>query len=160
MDRVMNGVLRICGYFSVVGQVAMTLMVILTVADVIGRTFNRPILGTYEMVAYLGALSTSFSIPMASWRRGHVNVDILISHLSNKWKNIINIGTRFAAIALFVILSWQMFLYGIYVQTTGQVSATLRLAYAPIIYGVATALLLECIVLCCDIPKVRRGQYE
>jgi TRAP-type C4-dicarboxylate transport system permease small subunit len=41
---------RVSRIFTDIGAIALTFMMCLTVADVILRSFNRPILGAYEMV--------------------------------------------------------------------------------------------------------------
>jgi TRAP-type C4-dicarboxylate transport system permease small subunit len=160
MERVMRVVLRLSNYFSVVAEVTLSLMMIITVCDVILRAFNRPILGAYEVVSFFGAIAMGFSIPITSWMRGHVNVDLFTSKFPDKIRNIVNIGTRCLVIALFFLLSWRLAKYGMNLQRAAEVSMTLRLPFYPIAYGLAVSCLLQCIVLCCDILKIRGGQYE
>ena len=160
MEKVMKVVLRLSNYFSVVAEVTLSLMMMITVSDVILRAFNRPILGAYEVVSFFGAVAMGFSTPITSWTRGHVNVDIVTSKLPKKARNIVNIGTRCLVIALFLLLSWRLAVYGMNLQRASEVSMTLRLPFYPIAYGLAVACLLQCIVVCCDILKIRGGQYE
>ncbi len=54
----------------------------LTVMDVILRALRRPILGTYELVAFSGAVVIGFSVPLTSWLRGHIFVDFFILRFS------------------------------------------------------------------------------
>jgi TRAP-type C4-dicarboxylate transport system permease small subunit len=160
MERVMRVVLRLSNYFSVVAEVTLSLMMMITVSDVILRAFNRPILGAYEVVSFFGAVAMGFSAPITSWTRGHVNVDIVTSKLPKKARNIVNIGTRCLVIALFLLLSWRLAVYGMNLQRASEVSMTLRLPFYPIAYGLAAACLLQSIVVCCDILKIRGGRYE
>jgi len=60
---------KILGY---IGGAALTFMMFLTVADVIMRVGGRPILGTYEMVAFSLAIVIGSIIPKVSLDRGHV----------------------------------------------------------------------------------------
>jgi TRAP-type C4-dicarboxylate transport system permease small subunit len=160
MERVTRVVLKLSNYFSVVAEVTLSLMMIITVSDVILRAFNRPILGAYEVVSFFGAVAMGFSTPITSWTRGHVNVDLLTSKLSHKMRNMVNIGTRCLGIALFLLLSWRLAVYGMNLQRAAEVSMTLRLPFYPIAYGLAVSCLLQSIVLSCDILKIRGGQYE
>ena len=54
------------------GAVALASMMFLTVADVVLRSFRQPIVGTYELVGFLGALAIGFSLPQTSLDRGQV----------------------------------------------------------------------------------------
>jgi TRAP-type C4-dicarboxylate transport system permease small subunit len=160
MEKMMKVVLRLSNYFSVVAEVTLSLMMMITVSDVILRAFNRPILGAYEVVSFFGAVAMGFSTPITSWMRGHVNVDIITSKLSKKAKNIVNTGTRCLVIAFFLLLSWRLAVYGMNLHRASEVSMTLRLPFYPIAYGLAVACLLQGIVVCCDILKIRGGRYE
>jgi uncharacterized membrane protein len=58
---------------NVIAGIGLTFMILITVADVILRSFRRPILGTYELVAFSGAVVIGFSIPFTSWLKGYVD---------------------------------------------------------------------------------------
>ena len=104
MERILRIILRFSKSVNVVAEVTLTLMMLLTVADVILRSFKRPIVGTYEVVAFSGAIVIGFSVPLTSWMRGHVSVDIVTSRFSKKVKDIFNIATRCVAIGLFILI--------------------------------------------------------
>ena len=84
MKTTLKVVLRLCKSMSLVSEVTLTFMMLLTVSDVILRSFKRPIIGTYELVAFSGAVAIGFSVPITSWMRGHVSVDLFTSKLSQK----------------------------------------------------------------------------
>ena len=52
-------------------------MAALTLADVILRLFRKPILGTYEIVAFLGVAVTAFALPRGSLKGANINVDLV-----------------------------------------------------------------------------------
>jgi TRAP-type C4-dicarboxylate transport system permease small subunit len=79
MALVLALIYRLSKLFNFVAEAALTFMMFLTVADVILRSLRRPIVGTYELVAFSGAVVIGFSIPLTSWMRGHVWVDIITS---------------------------------------------------------------------------------
>ena len=71
----------------VIAAVAMACSVLLTVSDVILRLFKRPILGTYELVGMLAAVTVGFALPETSLTRGHVIMDMFTGRLSPAlWK--------------------------------------------------------------------------
>ena len=160
MEKALKGVLRLSKWCSFVGEITLTCMMVLTVSDVILRSFKRPILGTYEIIAFSGAVAIGFSVPITSWMRGHVNVDILTSTLSPRVRDALNIGTRCLVIALFLIMSWRLISYGMNLHRVREVSMTLQLPFYPVAYGLGLAFLVQCLVLCCDILKIARGTYE
>ena len=68
---------NVSGVMYVIAGIALTLMVAITVADVILRIFKMPIVGTYEIVGLLGAIMVGFAIPQTSRAKGHVSMDFL-----------------------------------------------------------------------------------
>jgi len=46
----------ICTFLNAIAGISLTFLMLLTIADVALRFFNTPIRGTYEMVAYSGAI--------------------------------------------------------------------------------------------------------
>ena len=160
MERALKIVLRLSKWSSFVGEITLTFMMLLTVSDVILRSFKRPILGTYEIVAFSGAIAIGFSVPITSWMRGHVSVDLFTSRLSRKARDAVNIGTRCLVIALFVVMSWRLISYGMDLHRVREVSMTLRLPFYPVAYGLGLAFFVQCLVLSCDVLKILRGSYE
>jgi TRAP-type C4-dicarboxylate transport system permease small subunit len=160
MEALLKTVLRLSRSTSVIAEVTLTIMMLLTVSDVILRSFNRPILGTYELVAFLGAVTIGFSVPITSWMRGHVNVDLFLTRSSRKVRNIVIIWTRCLGIALFLLISWRLVKYGMNLQRAAEVSMTLRMPFYPVAYGLAIPFLVQCLVLFCDILKIRGGLYD
>ena len=74
-------------WMNTVAEVVLILMMMITVVDVVLRIFGTPIVGTYELVAMMGAMVVGFAIAKTSWDRGHVFVDILIENRSAAVKN-------------------------------------------------------------------------
>ncbi len=80
-------ILRISKVLDVVGGVVLSLMMLITVADVILRFFGKPITGTYELVFLAGAVVIGCAIPQTSWQGGHVNVDFVLEYLPRMVKD-------------------------------------------------------------------------
>jgi TRAP-type C4-dicarboxylate transport system permease small subunit len=156
-SRKIRGLSRL---MNIVAGASLTFIMLLTVSDVFLRSFRRPIVGTYELVALTGAIVIGFSVPYTSWVRGHIYVDFFISWFSQAIKNAFHIVTRCMGMALFFMIGWNLIKMGIDLQHSGEVSLTLQLPFYPIAYGVALCCFLQCLVLFCDILKIVRGQYE
>lgn len=145
---------RIAGW-SLVG------MMLLTVADVILRLFRRPILGTYEIVGLLGAIVIAFAMPHTTLQRGHVAVEIVVSRLSLSAQSLINLITRILSVLLFALIGWECLQYGNELKGAGEVSMTLRLPFYPVLYGIALAAVVVCLVVVSGIFKsMARGARE
>ena len=160
MEWLLNSVGRLSRLINVIAGIAITFMMVLTVLDVILRSFRRPIVGTYELVAFSGAVVVGFAIPLTSWLRGHIYVDFFTSKLPKTARSVFNLITRAMGIALFLLIGWNLIKVGMDLQQTGEVSLTLQLPFYPVAYGVAVSCFVQCLVLLADIVKIFRGDYE
>jgi TRAP-type C4-dicarboxylate transport system permease small subunit len=152
-----NGLSR---FLNIIAGISLTFLMLLTIMDVILRTLKRPIVGTYELVAFSGAIVIGFAVPLTSWVRGHIYVDFFILRFSQKGRNIFNIATRGVVIVLFFLIGWNLIKYGMDLQKSGEVSLTLQMPFYPIAYGVGVCCFVQCLVLVCDIIKIFGGEYD
>ena len=147
-------------FLNIIAGISLTFLMLLTVMDVILRSLKRPIVGTYELVAFAGAVVIGFSVPLTSWVRGHIYVDFFILRFSQKVRNVFNIATRCVVIVLFFLIGWNLIKYGMDLQKSGEVSLTLQMPFYPVAYGVGICCFVQCLVLICDIIKISGGEYD
>jgi len=160
MSGFLNKVNGLSRFLNVIAGISLTFLMLLTVMDVILRALKKPIVGTYELVAFSGAVVIGFAVPLTSWLRGHIFVDFFILRFSQKVRNIFNITTRCLVIVLFFLIGWNLIKYGMDLQKSGEVSLTLQMPFYPVAYGVAVCCFVECLVLICDVIKIFGGKYE
>jgi len=160
VEWLLNSVGRMSRLLNVMAGIAITFIMFLTVLDVILRSFRRPIVGTYELVAFSGAIVVGFAIPLTSWLRGHIYVDFFTGKLPKTARSVFNLITRCMGIGLFLLIGWNLIKVGIDLQQSGEVSLTLQLPFYPVAYGVAVSCFVQCLVLLADIAKIFRGSYE
>jgi TRAP-type C4-dicarboxylate transport system permease small subunit len=161
MASALGGMLKsITGILDKIGGLALTLMMLLTVADVLLRAAGRPLVGTYEVVALSLALVIGFTIPKVSLDRGHIRVDLVIERVSRRTRNILNTFTRLICIGLFLIISYNLFAVANELRASGEVSPTIQLPAYPLAYGVAVCCFIECFVFVLDIFNIWAGDYE
>jgi TRAP-type C4-dicarboxylate transport system permease small subunit len=160
MEGFLIGVKGLSRFLNIIAGIALAFMMCLTVADIILRFFRRPIVGTYELVAFSGAVVIGFSVPFTSWMKGHVNTDFLILSFSQKTRNAFNIATRCLGAWLFLMIGWNLIKYGMDLYKSGEVSPTLQVPFYPVAYGMGICCLIECLVLLCDILKILGGKDE
>ena len=160
MARLLSLVLRISRILSWIAAVALTLMMCLTVADVIGRAGGYPILGTYEVVSIICIIAIGFAIPLTSFKRRHVYMEFLIDRLGRKAKNSLHTATRILCIILFVLAGTNLFHMGAEFASSREVTMALRIPFYPFAYAAGVCCFVQALVCLCDIVKIWQGNYE
>jgi TRAP-type C4-dicarboxylate transport system permease small subunit len=155
VDKVVRGV---SGALNWVAGIAVTVMMLLTVTDILLRAGGRPIVGTYVVVSLLFAVVIAFGIPQVSLDHGHVNMDFLLDRLSHRGRQVMNTVTRLSCLVLFAIIGGNLFNVAARFKAGGEVSATIQLPIYPIAYGVAVCCLLECAVFAYEIVRIWREE--
>lgn len=160
MARVLNLVLRISKILSGVAGLALTVMMCLTVADVIGRAGGYPILGTYEVVSIICIIAIGFAIPLTSFKRRHVYMEFLIERVGRKARNCLHTATRILCIILFVLAGTNLFHMAAEFASSREVTMALRIPFYPFAYAAGVCCFVQVIVCLCDIVKIWEGNYE
>jgi TRAP-type C4-dicarboxylate transport system permease small subunit len=147
-------------FLNIIAGISLTFLMLLTVMDVILRSLRSPIVGTYELVAFSGAIVIGFAVPLTSWVRAHIYVDFFILKFSKKVRKVFHFITRCLVIVLFFLIGWNLIKYGMDLQKSGEVSLTLQMPFYPVAYGVGVCCFIQCLVLIGDIVKIFGGEYE
>ncbi len=145
---------------NIIAGVFLVGMTVLTCADVILRGFRHPILGTYEIIGFLGALTAGFALAYTTLVRGHVAVEILVVHLPKGIQKIIYAGVNLLSLGIFFLLGIECVRYGNDLKVAGEVSLTLELPIFPVLYGLAFASFVVCLVIIIDLFSVLSGKCE
>lgn len=160
MKRALTTIHNLSRLLHVIAGISLVFLMLLTLMDVTLRAFGRPIPGTYELVGFAGALAIGLTMPITSWRRGHVYVDALLVRFSPAGRNAFHIATRLLAVALFLLITWNLVRAGLSLKADGSVSQTLAIPFYPVVFGVAVAAFLQAVVLAAHVVKIVRGEYE
>jgi TRAP-type C4-dicarboxylate transport system permease small subunit len=160
MEKASNSLKFICNVMNYIAGIALTVMMSLTVLDVILRAVGRPFVGTFEVVSLLMGIVVSFGIPQVSLDRGHVYMEFLIEKFSKRNRKLMNTLTRLLCLALFVAIGYNMINIGARYHASGEVSPTIKIPFYPLAYAVSVCCFIECWVFITDIVKVWRGEYE
>lgn len=140
----------IVGKFNYIACAAVIVMMLLTCTDVILRLFGHPILGTYEMIGFSGAIVISFALAYTSLEHGHIAVELLVDSLPKRLQALINAVNNLIGMALFSLIGWQSFVYAGDLLGSGEVSLTLQIPTYPFVYGISLGCALLCLVLLVD----------
>jgi TRAP-type C4-dicarboxylate transport system permease small subunit len=112
-----------------VGMIFVIPLMLVTTVDVLGRgIFNKPIAGTFETSEYMLAIIILLGAGYTQQVKGHVAVDFLTIHFSQRTQLICKVLTMSLSLFIVTILVWQGFKLGI--EETG-VADQLRIPRAP-----------------------------
>jgi TRAP-type C4-dicarboxylate transport system permease small subunit len=151
---------RLTRVINAIAGSSLAFIMFLTVADIILRSLRRPIVGTFEIVAFSGAVVIGFSVPYTTWMKGHVYTDFLLLRFSQKVRKIINVSTKCLGIGIFFLIGWNLIRMAMDLRQSGEVSPTLTLPFYPVAHGLGVSCFIQCLVLSCDILKIFGGKYE
>jgi TRAP-type C4-dicarboxylate transport system permease small subunit len=123
-------VLRIVVY-ALVGMAGLGVLAIMAVtcADVFLRLpwIKRSLLGAYDIVKILGALSLAAALPYTTAVKGHVAIEYFFHKLGPAGRAVLDTLIRLMGMAFFVFLAWRSVLYGLDLHRYAQVSQTLQI---------------------------------
>jgi TRAP-type C4-dicarboxylate transport system permease small subunit len=129
------------------GGAALVGIMLVTVADVVLRSFKSPITGTYELVGFLGAVAIGFSLPQTSLDKGQVLMDVLTRRLPPGAGRALAALTRWVGAGLFALIAWNLFAMGADLRRTGDETPLLHLPHFLLAWGIAAASSVESLVL-------------
>ncbi len=157
MKRLLTVVYRLDISFHVIAGLTLAFLMVMTLIDIIMRTAGRPIVGTMEIISFCGAVVIGFAIPYSSWMKVHIFVDLLTQKLSRKSQVTLQSLTKSIGLLFFLFVSYNFIRYGLTLMKTGEVSASFKIPYYPITFGLAVSCFLESLTLFCDLVKLTKG---
>jgi TRAP-type C4-dicarboxylate transport system permease small subunit len=161
MEAMLDAFLKVSkGVLNAIGGAALTFIMFLTVADVGLRAAGHPIIGTFEIVALSLALIIGFCFPCVSLDKGNVFMEFLLERLSPTNRALMNTFTRILGIILFALIAYNLFGVGSEFHRSREVTATLRIPFYPVAYGVGVCCIIECLVFVMQVVKIWKGRYE
>ncbi len=153
-------VTQLSNFMTVIAGIVLLLMTGLTFVDVILRYCGRPIVGTYELVAFAGAAVVAFALPRTSLMKTHVYVDLLVDKLPEKWHRTFRIFTRLLAFLMFLIAAWYFFVMARSFMLTRTVTMTLKVPFYPVVFALAAGCTAQCLVSIYEIVNELGGHNE
>lgn len=92
------------------GSVGLAVMMFLTLFDVIGRSFDHPIVGTVEVTELIMGMMVYLGVGYTTFMRGHIRVDILITHLRPRVQAALDLLTISIGFLFTATICWRLFL--------------------------------------------------
>lgn len=123
-----TGVLRwLTHALAVAGGFAVAGIIVVTVADVVGRRFGFPVKGAYDLVRVLGAIAMACALPLTKAVKGHIAIEYFFQQMGPRGRAVVDTGMRLVLLALFGLLAWQFVRQGRNFLESGEGTATLRM---------------------------------
>jgi TRAP-type C4-dicarboxylate transport system permease small subunit len=138
---------RMSSWMEVLAGIALIGVMLLIVADIIGRKFGFPVPGAYEIVSIMGGLIVGLALPATTRAKGHVSADLLLAKLPQKPRLFLTVATRVIGMAVFMLAGWGMVMMGIRLKMSGEVTAVLALPFYYVAYAIGGALVVQTLVL-------------
>ncbi|MFH1488376.1 MAG: TRAP transporter small permease [Pseudomonadota bacterium] len=145
---------QISTVFNSVGAGILFLLMAAGAADVIGRyLFNAPINGTMERGELMLALMVFLSWGLTQIKKGHVGVELFISHFPPRLRNITELSTSLITLILFIAIVWRSALMAIETHRSGEVVYVIHWPLTPFQLFVPLGGIIMCLVLIVEIVQ-------
>ncbi|QQS11118.1 MAG: TRAP transporter small permease [Rhodospirillales bacterium] len=126
-----------------VAGASLVLMSLLTVADVVGRAFGRPVAAATELTEILMVVTIFCALPVVTRRHEHISIEILDAVMPGTARRLAAIGAGILGAVCLVAAAWRVWELAKRAQKGGDFTAYLQIPLAPIIAFIA----LLCLVL-------------
>jgi len=157
IERIASGLRKI---LMAAGGAALIALVLLATGNVALRVVRAPLSGTYEIVAFLGAVVIAGALGYTQKRKDHIVVEILSERFPPGVKRVLD-GLGYAVTAaLFGIVTWRVFALALSIQRSGELSETLKFPFHPFVYAVAAGFAVFVLTLLLDLIGVIYGEGD
>jgi TRAP-type C4-dicarboxylate transport system permease small subunit len=135
-EKTSAGLSGISKAMGVIAAIVLAAMMLLTVADVIGRYFfSRPIKGTWELVGLLLVCAGTWGLAYCQMEKGHISITIMEGFFSRRMQAVMSALACLIGLGGFSLISWQSFLLAkkYFLLPRGDETDTLGLPFSPFI---------------------------
>ncbi|RPJ55073.1 MAG: TRAP transporter small permease [Dehalococcoidia bacterium] len=144
----------------ILGGVAVMALMLLATGNVVLRIFSMPYRGAYEIVSFLGAIVIAFALGFTQRRKDHIVVDIVTDKFPGKLQNVIETIADLVIMVFFGLACWQIYVWGIKIVESREVSETLKIPFYPFVFAVAIGFAMLSFTAFIDFLKKLSGREE
>jgi TRAP-type C4-dicarboxylate transport system permease small subunit len=156
INNFLNRILLVAGSVAV-----LLLMSIATVNAFLRIPFIKATWrGAYETVGFLGAIVIAFALGYTQKRKDHIVVDILTEKFPKRVNRVLDGINYFITTIFFAIVSWQVFVWGMKISKSGEVSETLKIMFHPFVFSVSLGFAVFSLTLVIDFLKNFRSKED
>jgi len=110
--RVSAGLGAVANIFAWLGGIALLLIIVMTVASVVGRALIPfglgPISGDYEIAEALTGFAIFCFLPLCQLKRGHVIVDLLTNVMGPRLVRFIDALSEIVMAIVLIVIAWRL----------------------------------------------------
>lgn len=146
-----------------IGLLFFLIMMIVTTVDVIGtKLFLLPLPGSQDIMMYAQLIAMSFAIGSGLLLGRHIQVEFFMPLFPVTIQKLSEVVINLLGLALFALIAWRLFVYGIHLLEATEVSPTIQMPLFP--FAIAAALacvpvsLIYLLSLITSIIKVFRNE--
>jgi len=155
-SRVEAGLGSVSRVMAAIAAVVLSIMMLLTAADVAGRYFaNRPIKGSWELVGLMLICAATWGLAYCQIQKGHIRVTVLLERFSPRLQAILNSLAYLIGIGAFSLICWQMLVMAkTYIfLPTGGLTEDLSIPYFPFMLMLAIGAGMLAVILLVDLLR-------
>ena len=155
-EKTSAGLSWISKAMGVIAAFVLAFMMLLTVADVIGRYFfNRPIKGTWELVGLLLVCAGTWGLAYCQMEKAHISITIMEGFFSKRMRAAMSALACLIGLGGFSFLSWQTFLLAkkYFLLPRGDETDTLGLPFSPFILLLSIGTGMMALMLVVDVVR-------
>jgi TRAP-type C4-dicarboxylate transport system permease small subunit len=161
MNNATSQMMRLSNWFNRIALVALTIMLGLVTADIIGaKLLGRPVPGAMDLTSLLALIMVGFSTTQTQIMGRHITVDFMTTRLPKSLRKVLRGGSTMLCIFFFLMVIWRLFLYARDLQIHREVSLTVKIPLAPFAYGLALAFIPMVLVLLIQLWRILKGLEE
>ena len=125
------------GFFMIAGGAAVLALMTLATGNVMLRFFSLPYSGAYELASFLGAVVIASALGYTHRHKDHIVVDVITERYPEKAAEVVEGAVSLVMAVFFTVVAWQLFVWGMKIKTSGEVSETLKVIYHPFVFAVS-----------------------
>jgi TRAP-type C4-dicarboxylate transport system permease small subunit len=155
-SRMEAGLQAVSKVMAVIAAFVLAAMMLLTVADVVGRYFfSHPIKGTWELVGLLLVCAGTWGLGYCQMSKAHISITVVVKRFSRRTQAITNSLAYLIGLVGFSLISWQVFLMAkrYFLLTRGNVTDTLELPYSPFMLVLSMGAGIMALMLIVDLVR-------
>ncbi len=134
-------------------QLAMFIVMGITVINIIIRIPFRPIGGAVELVEMFGAILLGLGVAYTAFVKGHIMVGILVDRFSPRIQGLVEAIVKVIALFFSSILAREILFFASNRMEAGYVTGHLGIPIAPSIYLVGVGFVIFCLVILLQLIK-------
>jgi TRAP-type C4-dicarboxylate transport system permease small subunit len=144
-------------WFEHIAIIGFLGMMASTVVDVVGaKAFEWPLPVGTEAVYLFQLIAIAGAIAYGQIDGRHIRVDFFVDKLPRRGRAFFHALAALLGLALFVVLTWKSYEYGIVLRNANDVTATSRIPIFPFALWLALCCIPVCLVLLGELLKAVR----